>query len=111
MDCFADDDVVVASAPHPRIFDSLSLAQHLAERHVAVQLPSLMAAPGVISRSDYVLTLPRQAARHFVEGASLNPFAAPFQGPRYSLQLLYLIRNVSTAGHRWLREQTVDCAA
>jgi len=130
IDCFTDDYVVVASARHPRLGDTLSVEQYLEERHVvvlpwtdstsvidlalshqnlrrrvSVQLPSMMAAPFVVGSSEYLATLPRRAAMQFLPAADLRFFEAPFTTPTYSLKAFYHPRYAAGAGHKWMREQ------
>ncbi|MFK2889873.1 LysR family transcriptional regulator [Dyella flagellata] len=130
LDCYTDDYIVAARHDHPRVAGSLSLEQYLAERHVAVlpwsdsgsvidavlarqgiqrdvavQLPSLMAAPFLVMRTDLLITLPRRAALQFSKVAHLRLHAAPFETPRYTLKMFCHARHQSMPGHRWLREQ------
>ncbi|MGE8064556.1 LysR family transcriptional regulator [Pseudomonas sp. NPDC089569] len=130
INCFADDYVVLASASHPRLCDTLSIEQYLAERHVVVlpwsdsdsvidnalrqqgmqrnvcvQLPSMMAAPFIVGHSEYLATLPRRAAHHFMDTASLRVLEAPFPSPTYYLKAFFHPRYAAGASHRWLREQ------
>ncbi|QEY71017.1 LysR family transcriptional regulator [Pseudomonas denitrificans (nom. rej.)] len=130
IECFSDDYVIVARKGHSRISGGLSLQQYLAERHVvvlpwsdavgvidaalarqgiqrdvAVQLPSLLAAPSLIAVSDYLLTLPRRVAQQLNADGALVLYPAPLELPRYSLRILYHPRHASRPAHRWLREQ------
>ena len=88
FDWLEDRYVAIASRGHPGIRDRLSLAQYLAARHVvvtpwdetrggidralerqglrrdvALQLPSVLAAPFIIAETEWIMTLPRLAAR------------------------------------------------
>jgi DNA-binding transcriptional LysR family regulator len=130
LDYLSDDYVVVARQGHTRIGTSLSLQAYLAERHiavlpwedassvidsalarvglqrnVAVQLPSLMAAPFIVAQSDYLFTLPRLAALQLSHAAALVMHAVPFEAPRYTLRILHHVRHSNTPGHLWMREQ------
>lgn len=130
LDCFADDYVVIASANHPRLGETLSIEQYLAERHVVVLpwtdtasvidlalsqqnlkrkvsviLPSMMAAPFIIESSEYLSTLPRHAVVPFMQSGSLRLFEAPFTTPTYYLKAFYHPRYAAGAGHKWIREQ------
>lgn len=130
FDLVTDEYVVVARQGHPRIGTGLSLGQYLAERHVAVlpwndsigvidsalarqglrrdvavELPSLMAAPFIVANSDHLFTVPQRAALQLSGAASLVMHAVPFETPRYTLRMLYHPRRSGTAGHRWMREQ------
>ena len=130
FDCLSDDYVVVARAGHARLGSNLSLPQYLAERHiavvpwddetsvidsalarigvqrdVAVQLPSVMAAPFIVAESEHLLTIPRLAASQITRAAPLVTHELPFDAPRYTLRILHHVRHASTVGQRWMREQ------
>ncbi len=130
LDCLADDYVVIARQGHPRIDEYLSLEQYLAERHiavlpwndatsvadaaltrqglqrdVAVELPSLMAAPYLLARSDYLFMLPRRAAQQWVASVPFTVHDVPFEMPGYTLRALFHVRHAGQPGHQWIREQ------
>ncbi|MEN5035335.1 LysR family transcriptional regulator [Pseudomonas sp. TWI929] len=130
LTCFSDDYVVVARRGHPRIKDELTLERYLTERHVvvmpwsdtgsvissslnkqdahrevAVELPSVMAAPFIVANTDLLITLPRRAAVQLSSAAPLEIYQAPFETPRYTLKVFYHVRNGSKPASKWLREQ------
>lgn len=134
-DGFTDDYVVLARKGHPTVQRHLSLDCYLAERHVAVtpwgeargvidlalerlglrrevavQLPSLLAAPSIVAASNLLLTLPRHAARLLNASESFLLFPPPFAAPPYTLKVYSHARNAGTQGHRWVREQVVSIA-
>jgi DNA-binding transcriptional LysR family regulator len=127
--CFVDDYVVVSRRGHPRIKRTLSLKQYLTERHVvvvpwsggssvidtalarqglsrdvAVQLPSVMSAPFIISSSDMLLTFPRRAARQLGSAVPLTFHETPFDAPPYMLEISHHARHAHSASHRWMRD-------
>ncbi|MET1079883.1 MAG: LysR substrate-binding domain-containing protein [Pseudomonas sp.] len=122
--------MVIASQQHPRIQDRLTLADYLAARHVvvtpwnetrgvidyvldglslsrqvAVQLPSVLAAPFIIGRSELIMTLPRHAAETLCSAAPIRLYPAPFAIARYSLKVYSHAKHARSAAHAWLREQ------
>ncbi|HEX7641852.1 MAG TPA: LysR family transcriptional regulator [Burkholderiaceae bacterium] len=130
MPCFEDDYVVAASRNHPGIGGTLTLEQYLAARHVvvtpwvdagsvinaalerqglrrdvAVQLPSLLAAPFIVARSNYLITLPRRVAAALEDALPLAIFPAPFPIPSYALEVYFHRRHADVPGHAWLRGQ------
>jgi len=130
LHCFDDDYVVAASQKHPTIGQTLSLEQYLAARHVvvtpwvdaasvvntalekqgmkrdvAVQLPSLLAAPFIVARSSYLITLPRRLAQVMADTLPLAIYPAPFQIPPYALEVCFHRRHAGSPGHAWLRNQ------
>lgn len=123
-----DAYVVVARRGHPRIGKRLSMAQYLAERHVvvkpwqeekgvidsalskggwtreiAIELPSVMAAPFIVANSDLLITLPRLAALQLEASAAIAIFKAPFEVPSYTLNVYFQHRHLSSPWHRWMR--------
>ena len=130
LDCFTDDYVVAVRKGHPRIKKALSLEQYLGERHIAalpwsdegsvidmalarlglhrdlaVQLPSVLAAPYIVASTDFLFTLPRRAVTPFIRAASLVVLPAPFEAPCYTLGLLSNKQYSSSAAHLWVRKQ------
>jgi DNA-binding transcriptional LysR family regulator len=128
-----DDYVVVVRSKHRRIRKKLSLAQYLAERHVvvvpwnsegsvidaallrvgltrnvAVRLPSVMAAPFIVAKSELLLTLPRRVALQLADPIPLAIHPASFIVPRYVLKTLFHKRHSGSPAHRWIREKMVD---
>lgn len=132
LHCFKDEYVVAASQQHPSIGKTLSLDQYLAARHVvvtpwadagsvvnaalerqgltrdvAVQLPSLLAAPFIVVRSSYLITLPRRLALAMNEALPLAIYPTPFPIPPYALEVYFHRRHANTPGHAWLRDQLI----
>ncbi|MND30148.1 HTH-type transcriptional regulator LeuO [compost metagenome] len=130
FDLFSDEYVVAVREGHSRIKDKLSLDEYMAERHavvlpwsdsvsvigntlamrgvsrdVAVELPSLLAAPFIVAKSELLLTLPRRAAEQLRSAASFRLFELPFDLPRYTLKVLFHERFAGTSGHRWIMTQ------
>lgn len=126
----ADTYVVVARRGHPRIGKKLSMEQYLAERHVvvkpwqeeagvidsalsiggwarevAIEVPSVMAAPFIVANSDLLITLPRLAAHQLEASAAITIFDAPFEVPSYNLNVYFQRRHLSSPWHRWMRDQ------
>lgn len=125
-----DAYVVVARQGHPRISKQLSMAQYLAERHVvvkpwqeergvidmalskggwarevAIEVPSVMAAPFIVANSDLLITLPRLAASQLEAAAAIATFRVPFEVPSYTLNVYFQNRHLSSSWHRWMRDQ------
>ena len=73
-------------------------------RDVAVQLPSVLAAPFIVAGSALIMTVPRQAARTLGAVASIVEYPPPFEIPPFTLKAYSHVRQRSAA-HAWLREQ------
>jgi DNA-binding transcriptional LysR family regulator len=129
LQCFSDGYVVAARQGHARIGAQMSLPAYLAERHVAVlpwsgvgsvidasllkqglrrdvavQLPSMLAAPFIVAHSDLLLTLPRRAAQQLARMLPVTLHPAPFETPAYTLQVFFHARHADGPAHRWMRE-------
>ncbi|KVG06196.1 LysR family transcriptional regulator [Burkholderia vietnamiensis] len=130
FDWLSDDYVVIASATHPDVGSRLTLEQYLAARHVvvtpwneprgvvdyvldrlglarqvAMQLPSVLAAPFVIAGSTLLMTVPNRAAQVLQHAAPIRIYAAPFDIPRYTVKIYSHAKHARTDAHRWLRAQ------
>lgn len=96
-------DVVVTLWNEPRgeidhVLDALSL-----QRTVAVQLPTVLAAPFIIANSELLMTLPRHAAQTLQSAAPIAVFEAPFVIPAYTLKVYSHSNYAHSEGHAWLR--------
>lgn len=128
LDWFSDDYVVIASQAHPRIQGGLTLADYLEAKHVvvtpwnesrgeidavldalslqrtvAVQLPTVLAAPFIIANSELIMTLPRHAAETLRSAAPIAVFEAPFEIAPYTLRVYGHSNYAHREGHAWLR--------
>ncbi|POZ60525.1 LysR family transcriptional regulator [Chromobacterium alticapitis] len=134
FDWLEDEYVAAASLQHPRIGDTLSLEAYLAERHVVVApwneprgvvdhvlerlglareigllLPSVLAAPFIIGRSELIMTLPGRAARLLAKTAGVRLLAPPFAIPPYRLKIYRHLRHADDAAHQWVTRQLLAC--
>jgi len=74
------------------------------KRDVALQLPSVMAAPYTVLNSDLILTLPRLFVSHVSNMLDIDIFEPPLAIPDYQLNIYWHKLNSSKASHRWLRK-------
>ncbi|KGJ91532.1 LysR family transcriptional regulator [Colwellia psychrerythraea] len=79
------------------------LARQGLKRHVALQLPSVMAAPYTIENSDYLLTFPRLMAEHVAKIIDIDIYTPPIAIPDYQLNVYWHKINNNKASHQWLR--------
>ncbi|MEK8025950.1 LysR family transcriptional regulator [Pseudaquabacterium rugosum] len=123
------DYVVAARRGHPRIGARLDLETYLRERHVvvrpwkgtrsvidtalatraltrdvAVELPSVMAAPFIVGHSDLLITLPRLAAMRLADSARVDLHELPITSPTYTPTACFHSRHMNAGWHRWMRE-------
>lgn len=133
FDWLDDEFVVIASSNHPTIQGGLSLEQYLEARHVvvipwndatssigkvldrlglqrdvAVQLPSLLAAPFIIARSGMIMTVPHHAAKILQDSAPISIYPTPFPTPRFIMKIYGHIKHSRTQAHIWVREQMLS---
>ena len=132
----SDDYAVVARRGHPRLGKRLTLNRYLAEHHVvvrpwrneasvidtalaaqghtrtvAIELPSVMAAPFIVTGTDHLITLPRQAAHQLAASAQVVVHEAPFPTPHYIPTVYYQRRHMHLAWHRWMRNRLLSAIA
>lgn len=127
--------VVIAREGHPRIGDSLSMEQYLAERHVLLPLRTrersqlelalggqslsrrvaatvqhFSAMPAVVGETDLLATLPASLWRRF--GRSFGVQCLPFPGPIPPVPVWMMWPGVLTddPGHTWFRGVLQDLA-
>jgi DNA-binding transcriptional LysR family regulator len=85
------------------IVDQYLTAQGL-RRHVAIQLPSVLAAPYAILHSDLILTLPAVVASHMEKIIDIDIYSPPIAMPEYQLNIYWHKLNTNKASHHWLRQ-------
>jgi DNA-binding transcriptional LysR family regulator len=128
LEWLSDDYLVIAASAHPRIAKRLSLDAYLAERHViatpwneergvidrvldgmglarrvALQLPSVLAAPFVVAAGELLMTVPRHAAETLRHAAPIALYPAPFAIPPYTLKLYSHSKYAHSDAHAWMR--------
>jgi DNA-binding transcriptional LysR family regulator len=133
---FQEDYICIARRDHPRLSRKPTLDEFLAEghvlispagrtqgivdsaldrvrrkRHVTITLPHFLAAPAVIARTDYIMTIARRAAEETVKTYNLRTFPPPFRLPGFEVAMAWHPRSRTDAGVRWLREQVSKTAA
>jgi DNA-binding transcriptional LysR family regulator len=127
---FTEEYVCIARRNHPRLSRTPTLDEFLAEaqvliapqgrsqgvvdraleplkrtRHVAVTLPHFLAAPAVISRTDYVMTIARRVAQRFLHAYKLRIFPPPFPLRGFEVAMAWQARGEADAGIAWLKDQ------
>ncbi|MDH4555120.1 LysR family transcriptional regulator [Pseudomonas sp. BN417] len=130
LDWLTDHYLVIASRDHPRVRNPLDLAGYLHERHVvvtpwnetsgaidhvldgmglqrevAVQLPTVMAAPFIVGATELLMTVPGHAARTLQQVAGVELYPAPFEIPPYALRLYSHAKYARSDAHAWMLEQ------
>ena len=80
------------------------LASQGLSRHVALQLPSVLAAPYTVLYSDLILTLPRLVASNMASMLDIDIYEPPISLPNYQLNVYWHKLNSCKPSHRWLSE-------
>ena len=81
-----------------------ALAAKKLSRRVALRIPSFLAAPLVVARSDLIVTMPRHAADEFASLAPLVVVEPPLKLPGFDISQLWHERHHADARHVWLRQ-------
>jgi DNA-binding transcriptional LysR family regulator len=80
------------------------------ERRVAVTAPHFLAAPFILSHSDYVLTLASRVAHTFAKLVPLRVLAPPLELPRFNVKMAWHERTEIEPAHQWFRQMLLDIA-
>ncbi|MCV2368896.1 LysR family transcriptional regulator [Roseateles oligotrophus] len=126
-DWFTDRYVVITRKGHPACSQGLSLETYLAakhvvvtpwnhargeidqlledlnlKRHVAVYLPTVLAAPFIVGSSEMLMTLPRLAATTLAQAAEIQIHEPPFHIPDYCIKLFSHSNYAQSDAHVWM---------
>jgi LysR family transcriptional activator for leuABCD operon len=126
---FSDELVVIASGRHPRLGDTLTRREFLAERHVVhcslrlpgnfVQVEGAMGGhpidvavetrgpfdlPIIVSGTQYIAVCNRRLAEPWVRALGLKLLPLPFRAPALKGWLVWHASRRRDAGHQWVRE-------
>ncbi len=133
---YGDTMVCVLRRGHPALARELTLARFVALKHalisitgqgggavdtalaargltrrIALRIPSFLAAPLVISRSDLIVTMPRRVAREFAALAPIVLVEPPLPIPSFTVSQVWHERQHADPRHAWLRRMLVASAA
>jgi DNA-binding transcriptional LysR family regulator len=76
-------------------------------RRIAVWLPYFATAAVVASKTDFVLTFPKRAARELASAHRLVSFRPPLEIEGFGYQMLWHARTQGDAGSLWLRQKII----
>ncbi|ANQ85593.1 LysR family transcriptional regulator [Azoarcus olearius] len=125
--------VCMANADHPRIRETLSLAQFEAEEHavvsssgtghlildreiarqnisrrVALAVPNFLGVAFVVEHTDLLVTIPARLAEVLAGRGRFRTFPVPFELPDYAVKQHWHERYHHDPGNRWLRRLISD---
>lgn len=92
------------------IVDDVLAARGLVRR-VALRIPSFLAAPLVVARSDLVVTMPRRVAAEFAAFAPIVLVEPPLPIPAFTVSQVWHERRHADPRHTWLRKTIAAVAA
>ncbi len=79
------------------------LAQHDAQRRIALTVPHFLVAPYVIASSDLAWTAPERLVAPFISSLSLRVVDLPIQLGTSRIAQVWAERSHADEGHKWLR--------
>lgn len=132
---FDSEFIIVCRSNHPRIKDSLTESQYMAETHAVLErtrnkmLPlghftsidiskrkvayhggSMFSNMLLCSQSDYITTVPLSMALQFKEQLQLQIFRPPFDYKNVSHYLIWLKKFNHEPSHKWFRDELIETA-
>jgi DNA-binding transcriptional LysR family regulator len=127
---FHEDYVCIVRKGHPRLSRKPTLEEFLSEGHVlisprgrspgvvdaaldrikrklrvAVTLPYFLAAPAVVARTDFIMTIAHRVALQLAPPLGLRIFASPIQLRGFEVAMAWRRRTEADAAVSWLKEQ------
>ncbi len=100
--CRASHVVVVPEARARNPLDR-KLSERKRSRHVALRVPSFLAALAVVASSELVLTTPERLIDRYGETLSVRTFAPPLPLGTLTMSMCWHERQRRDPGHTWLR--------
>lgn len=80
------------------------------KRRIGLTLPSFLAIPYVVAKTDYVATVPATIARHFSAFLPLTSVQLPLTLPAFEISMYWHERVHADVAHMWLRQQVMDAS-
>lgn len=87
------------------------LEQEGLSRRVALTVPSAALVAGVLTHSDLIATIPRQAGEKIAEDGAITLIAPPYDVAAWTMSLVWSDRNTHDPGLIWLRERIHQAVA
>lgn len=135
QELWSEPHVVIARVRHPRLRHSITRAQYLAERHVAIayrpertglidsllshegakrdvalRLPHMTTVAHAVASTDLVSTIPAGLAQLMKRILPLQVLPCPVKMPTFWMSMLWHERSASSAGMSWIRQAVRACA-
>ena len=132
---FTESFICVVRASHPRIGRRLTLGGFVREKHVlvsprgrvqgnvdsalaavgktrevAVTVPHFLAAPAIVARTNYILTIAERVARAIATSRSLRLLKPPVDVPGFAVAMAWHARTSADGAAEWLRREVARAA-
>lgn len=89
------------------------LKQKVAEKkrnlHIALEVPYLLAIPGIVAGSNYIATVPDELAALFLRIAAIEVFVLPLSIPDIAVKQYWHARFNNDPAHQWFRSLVLGC--
>jgi DNA-binding transcriptional LysR family regulator len=130
---FVERYVCLVSSSHPRVGATISAAQFIAERHIvinspyslhqhieesliergvrrraALRLPHYGILPAMLSKNDYLVTLPSRLGAVFERLGGVRCIEIPVELPSFEVRAVWHARQQSNPGNAWLRQTIIE---
>lgn len=102
--------VLVVPRGEPRGIVDVYLERQGFERRVVRTVASFHAAPAIVERTDFIVTLPAQLAERLAPTLGLVARQPPIDLPGFDVELLWHRRHDTDLVHGWLRQEIVSVA-
>lgn len=76
---------------------------------IAMEVPYLLAIPGIIAETEYIATVPDELAALFLRLAEIEVFELPLPIPDIAVKQYWHARYNGDAGHQWFRKMVQGC--
>ena len=93
-----------------RRIDALLKTQGV-RRNVVLTVPSFLAVPYVVARTDYIATVPSRFAQYFADLLPLRVLAPPIPLPAFEMSMFWHERVHHDLANSWLRQEVVRATA
>ena len=87
-----------------------ALAKIGRERHVACQLPSFLAAPFIIQKTDFIVAMPSRVVDTFARLLELQSRMPPVN-LRFATEMVWHVRLDDSPSHIWFRDKVAQVAS
>ena len=81
------------------------------KRRIGLTLPSFLAIPYVVEKSDYIATVPASLAKHYSTFMAITYIELPLTLPAFEISMYWHERVHLDVANKWLRQQVTNVAS